>query len=225
MPSCSPRGGFTLIELLVSSAIIGVVMMILLSATSASLGMWRGAERRIAVDREGRTGMALMADDLANMLVITSVPPKFQSPDASGVFMQFPVLRPIDYQEQKPGQPATNVGDVCYVRYRYDNAQKKIFRSHFDSKVTFDSVKSGSAPANDGYELLADNVIELNVNTYDNQGASGAAVANANSVNLSICVVDKQERENMTNNPPIIMPESKTSKQYFSINAAVPRPQ
>ena len=107
--SGSPRGGFTLIELLVSSAIIGVMMMILLSATSASLGMWRGAERRIAVDREGRTGMALMADDLANMMVITAVQPKFSPPDANGVFMQFPVLRPLDYQEQ---QGATNVGDV-----------------------------------------------------------------------------------------------------------------
>ena len=217
--SNSPRGGFTLIELLVSSAIIGVMMMILLSATSASLGMWRGAERRIAVDREGRTGMALMADDLANMMVITAVPPKFSPPDANGVFMQFPVLRPLDYQ----GQGAANVGDVCYVFYRYDSGQKKILRSHVDSRVTFVSVKLGSAPAASGYELLADNVTEVNVNTYDDQGKSGTAATNTNSVNLSVGVVDKQEMENI--NRDISIPDGKTSKQYFSVTFAVPKTQ
>lgn len=215
----SLHGGFTLIELLVSSAIIGVVMAILLSATSASLGMWRGAERRIAVDREGRTGMALMADDLANILAITSVPPKFGPPDASGVFMQFPVLRPIDYQEQGAG----NVGDACYVRYRYDSGQKKIYRSHVDSKATFDSLKGGSPPSASAYEVLADNITEVNVNTYDDQGKSGAAATNTNTVDLSIGVVDKQEMENI--NRGIALPDSKTSKQYFSFNVALPRPQ
>lgn len=217
--SGSPRGGFTLIELLVSSAIIGVMMMILLSATSASLGMWRGAERRIAVDREGRTGMALMADDLANMMVMTAVPPEFTPPDANGVFMQFPVLRPLDYQEQG----AANVGDVCYVFYRYDSGQKKILRSHVDSKATFDSVKLGSAPAASGYELLADNVTEVNVNTYDEQGKSGTIATNTNSVNLSIGVVDRQEMENI--NREISIPDGKTSKQYFSVTFAVPKTQ
>ena len=218
--SGSPRGGFTLIELLVSSAIIGVMMMILLSATSASLGMWRGAERRIAVDREGRTGMALMADDLANMMVITAVPPKFSPPDANGVFMQFPVLRPLDYQEQ---QGATNVGDVCYVFYRYDSGQKKILRSHVDSRVTFVSVNLGSAPAASGYELLADNVTEVNVNTYDDQGKSGTSATNTNSVNLSVGVVDRQEMENI--NRGISIPDGKTSKQFFSVTFAVPKTQ
>ena len=223
--SGSPRGGFTLIEVLVSSAIIGVMMMILLSATSASLGMWRGAERRIAVDREGRTGMALMADDLANMMVITAVPPKFSPPDTNGVsdtngvFMQFPVLRPLDYQEQG----ATNVGDVCYVFYRYDSGQKKILRSHVDSRVTFVSVNLGSAPAASGYELLADNVTEVNVNTYDDQGKSGTAATNTNSVNLSVGVVDRQEMENI--NRGISIPDGKTSKQYFSVTFAVPKTQ
>jgi prepilin-type N-terminal cleavage/methylation domain-containing protein len=217
--SRSLRGGFTLIELLVSSAIIGVMMMILLSATSASLGMWRGAERRIAVDREGRTGMALMADDLANMMVMTAVPPKFSPPDANGVFMQFPVLRPGDYQEQSSG----NVGDVCFVLYRYDSVQKRIFRSHVDSKATFDSVKLGSAPPASAYELLADNVTELNVNTYDVQGKSGTSATNTNSVNLSIGVVDRQEMENV--NRGISIPDGKTSKQYFSVTFAVPRTQ
>lgn len=215
------RGGFTLIELLVSSAIICLVMMILLSATSASLGMWRGAEKRIAVDREGRTGMALMADDLANMLARTSAPPQ-PVLNQGDVFMAFPVLRPADYQDT---DNVANVGDVCYVHYRYDSNDKKIYRSHEDSKATFDAMKSGAAPAASAYEILADNVTDLTVNAYDTNGASTTLPANINSISLSIGVVDKQERENLTNNPPIIMPDSKTSKQYFSINAAVPRPQ
>ncbi len=210
-------GGFTLVELLVSSAIIGVVMMILLSATSASLGLWRGAERRIAVDREGRTGLALMADDLANIVSLTSLPPQFGHWQG-GVFMEFPVVRPADYQEANAG----NVGDVCYVRYSYDSSEKKIYRNHIDSKDTFDAFASGGAPPADSAddEVLADNVTDVYVGTYDSNGAQNPAPADVKTVNLSIGVVDRQEIENINLGIPV--PDGKTSKQYFSVNFAVP---
>jgi prepilin-type N-terminal cleavage/methylation domain-containing protein len=215
----SSPAGFTLIELLVSSAIIGLMMMVLLSATSASLGMWRNAEQRIAVDREGRSGMALMADDLANILSASSgaLMPTFSQPGAGGVFMEFPVLRPLDYQENEIGR--TNVGDVCYVRYKY--LSNSIYRSHVDSKATFDAVKAGSAPAAAAYELLADNVKDLFVTTRDTNGASTVVQADINSVDLSVGVVDKQEMENIKNG--ITLPDGKTTMQYFSINVAVPK--
>jgi prepilin-type N-terminal cleavage/methylation domain-containing protein len=224
----SDNSAFTLLELLVSSAIIGLMMMVLLTAASTSLGVWRGAENRISVDREGRNGMALIADDLANMVAL-SAPASLQafySGSATnnswnnGVFMEFPVLRPADYQEQG----GANSGDVCYVRYRYDTGKKQILRSHVDSKVAFDSIKTGSAPPASGYEILAENVVEISVNTYGTNGASTSAQASISSVNLSIGVVDRQERENLTTNPPITLPDSKTSKQFFSVNFAVPRP-
>ena len=89
--------------------------------------------------------------------------------------------------------------------------------------MTFVSVNLGSAPAASGYELLADNVTEVNVNTYDDQGKSGTSATNTNSVNLSVGVVDRQEMENI--NRGISIPDGKTSKQFFSVTFAVPKTQ
>ena len=214
---------FTLLELLVSSAIIGLMMVVLLTTASTSLGLWRGAEARIAVDREGRNGLALMADDLANMAVLPAPAPQpvFLSDTNSGtdgVFMEFAVLRPLDYQDPTG---AMNSGDVCYVRYKYNGAEKKISRSHVDSAATFAGIKAGSAPPAATYEMLAANVIDFAVNTYDTNGASTTIQTNIASVSLSMGVAERQEVENLSKG--ITMPDSKTTKQYFSINASVPK--
>jgi len=213
-PSLGNRG-FTLLELLVSSAIIGVMMMVLLSATSSSLGLWRGAEQRIAVDREGRNGLALMADDLANMLGLpgSAVTPQFDHWN-NDVFMEFPVTRPSDYQESGQG----NVGDVCYVRYKYTS--NSIYRSHVDSKATFDAIKGGAAPPPGNYELLADNVTYIDVNTYNAGGAPAANPAQIRTVHISVGVRDRQEVENISRGIPVS--DARTTMQYFSINGIVP---
>lgn len=210
--------GFTLLELLVSTAVIGIVMLVLLSATSAGLGLWRGAEQRIFVDREARNGMALIADDLANML-----PTAFGSPlnpvfskEGSDFFMAFPVVRPAVYQESD----AANVGDLCYVYYRYINSEKRIYRSSVDSKATFEALQGGSPPVASLYDVVADNVTFLEYNTYDAQGRESL---DAHSLSLGIGVIDKQERENLERNPPIPMPAGRTTERYFSIYAVVPR--
>lgn len=209
--------GFTLLELLVSSAIIGIMMMVLLSATSSSLGLWRGAEQRIAVDREGRNGLALMADDLANMLVLPgfAVTPQFDHWN-NDVFMEFPVMRPGAYQESGQG----NVGDVCYVRYKYDSTANTISRSHVDSAATFASLRNGVAPPSGPYELLADNVTYIDVNTYNASGAPAANPAQIRTVHVSVGIRDRQEVENISRGIPVS--DAKTTMQYFSINGVVP---
>jgi prepilin-type N-terminal cleavage/methylation domain-containing protein len=211
------RSAFTLLELLVSSAIIGVMMLVLLSATTASLGIWRGSEQRIAVDREGRNALSLMADDLANILVTTApaFQPRFGHWD-NNVFMEFPVLRPRDYQD--PAQ--ANSGDVCYVRYRYNSGERRISRSYVDSLATFAAFSSGTRPPAATYEMLADNVTDLNINTYDAAGVQTTDAARVRTVSLSVGVMDKQEVENIARD--ISLSDAKTSRQFFSVNAAVP---
>lgn len=209
---------FTLLELMVSSALISIVMVVLLTATSASLGMWRGAEQRISVDREARNGISLIADDLANILPVSDASPLrpvFRK-EGNDFVMAFPVLRPTDYQNPD----ADNVGDVCYVHYRYINSEKKIYRSQIDSKATFDAIALGSPPAPSDYEMLADNVTFLEYNTYDVNGRESADV---HTVSLGIGVVDKQERENLERDPPVVTPPSKTTERFFSIHAVVAR--
>jgi prepilin-type N-terminal cleavage/methylation domain-containing protein len=210
--------GFTLLELLVSSAIIGIMMMVLLTATTSSLGLWRGAEQRIAVDREGRNGLALMADDLANMLVVPGsvLMPQFDHWD-DGVFMEFAVLRPADYQESGQG----NVGDVCYVRYKYDSENNTVERSHVDSAATFASLGGGVLPPAGDYELLADNVTFIDVNTYNESGGPANSPAGVRMVHVNVGVRDKQEVENIRRGIPV--PDARTTMQYFSISGVVPR--
>jgi prepilin-type N-terminal cleavage/methylation domain-containing protein len=214
---CEARSAFTLLELLVSSAIIGIMMMVMLSATSAGLGIWRGTEQRIAVDREGRTALFLMAEDLDNILALPApgLQPRFGHWE-DYVFMEFPVLRPPDYQDSADA----NNGDVCYVRYRYNFDEKQISRSHVDSLATFATLKNGAAPPPAPYEVLADNVTDFYINTYDADGQRTADPSSVRTVSLSVGVMDKREVENLERD--ISLPDAKTSKQFFSVNVAVP---
>lgn len=209
--------GFTLLELMVSTAVIGIMMMVLLSATSAGLGIWRTSEQRISVDREGRNAIALMSEDMDNMLVLPAPAPqpRFNHWD-NNVFMEFPVLRPRDYQD--PVQ--ANNGDVCYVRYRYSYDDKQLSRSHVDSLDTFAALSAGNAPSPTDYEVLADYVTGVTVNTYDANGSRTAEPSSVRTVSLSIEVMDRQEVLNLERG--LTLPEGKSSKQYFSVNAAVP---
>jgi hypothetical protein len=50
---------------------MGIVLFVLVSTANTSLQLWRGASEKIAVDREGRSGMALLAWDLENIVVPT----------------------------------------------------------------------------------------------------------------------------------------------------------
>lgn len=216
----SDNSAFTLLELLVSSAIIGLMMMVLLTAASTSLGVWRGAENRISVDREGRNGLALMADDLANVIVLpASAPqPKFGHWEHY-VFMEFPVLRPRDYQDSG----TANGGDICYVRYKYNSDEKKVSRSHVDSAATFTALRANAAPGETTYEMLATNVTDFNINTYAADGTRTTVQSDIATVSISMGVAERQEVENLRSG--VSLPESKTTKQYFSVNFAVPRPQ
>jgi prepilin-type N-terminal cleavage/methylation domain-containing protein len=209
--------GFTLLELMVSSALIGIMMMVLLSATSAGLGLWRGSEQRIAVGREGRNALFLMADDLDNILVLPAPAPQPRFGHWEDyVFMEFPVLRPRDYQD--PAQ--ANSGDVCYVRYRYNYDEKRLSRSHVDSLDTLAALRDGTTPPPGAFEVLADHVTDLTVNTYDQDGQRTTEPARVRTVALSVGVVDKHEAANLERG--LSLPESKSSKQYFSVNASVP---
>ncbi len=211
------RQGFTLLELMVSTAVIGIMMMVLLSATSAGLGIWRSAEQRIVIDREGRNALSLIAEDLDNILVLPAPAPqpRFGHWD-DYVFMEFPVLRPLDYQD--PAE--ANNGDVCYVRYRYNYDEKQLSRSHVDSMETFDALRNGNTPPPGRFEVLADNITDLTVNTYDADGQRTTDPASVRTVSLSVGVMDKQEVANLERG--LSLTEAKSSRQYFSVNAFVP---
>ena len=168
--SCSVAAvaGFTLLELLVSAAMIGVIMMIMLTATSTSMAIWRNSERAIAVDREGRNAITLMADDFANMLPVAENAPDYMQPQLGVwndyVFAEFFVLRPRDYQKEGAG----NDGDVCYVRYRYKD--QKIERAASDSEETFGAIKNGGVPKPANFEILSENLPRFSINTYNSLG-------------------------------------------------------
>lgn len=224
--------GFTLMELMVSSALIGIVMMILLTATTGSMSIWRSSERAIAVDREGRNALALISDDLANMIPVSSDSPEHMQPRFAvwndQVFMEFLVLRPLDYQDEAAG----NVGDICYVRYRYrDN---RIERATADSAATFAALRERERPLADNFEVLSENLPSFWISTYGVDGnklnpeGTASDIPNVHMVDLSLGAVDMDEMQNRRGG--INARETGTSlellssMQYFSIFAHVPRP-
>lgn len=233
VPDDSSRcGAFTLIELMVSSALLGLIMFVLLAATSTSLGLWRNSEKGIAVDREGRNALMLISDDLANMLPVASDAPDSLQPRFAVwddlVFMEFLVRRPRDYQDQKGG----NTGDICYVRYRYrDN---KIERASMDSVATLEALRDEKRPDPDNFEILADNLPSFFIGAFDSDGirlnpeGSAADIRAVRTVDVSLASLDAAEMESRRSGASLrdrgTSLELLSSMKYFSVFAQVPRP-
>jgi prepilin-type N-terminal cleavage/methylation domain-containing protein len=191
--SAGSSRAFTLLEVLVASAIMGIVMFVLVSTANTSLQLWRGTSEKMAVDREGRSGLSIVAWDLNNIVVppwplpkvvpdtnlasftpqeralfnsYTNFLPRIQTNNGgSDLRLAFLTLKPTDYQTD----PATDLGDVCYVEYRFfNNALWRAFRGSGD---TFDSLsRSNRFPviptpqANpESWEIVATNLYQFKV--------------------------------------------------------------
>lgn len=176
--SATNREAFTLLEVLVSSAILGILLVILLGTVSGSLNMWRATEDKVTADREGRAAYALIAQDLANAFVPadSNLWPRITN-TANTSSLRFLTLRPPDYQNQAAG----DAGDICYVEYlvRRTNTLSTagrpgnniVLRKFIGSKETFDALQSGAATA---FNTLSGNAApyqELAYNVVPNQVA------------------------------------------------------
>lgn len=109
--------GFTLLEVLVASAILGVVMMVLLSTLSTSMSLWRNTESKAASDREARASGLLLAQDLASVVVPANpnLWPRILTNRVNRentLFLRFLTAKSADYQSSE-----ADPGDVCYVEY------------------------------------------------------------------------------------------------------------
>lgn len=209
--------GFTLLELLVSSAVLGMLMMVLLTSASTGLSLWRNTEQRVSVDREGRTAMHILREDLAGIVNLTNLTlqPQFNATREAVTPLRFFAVKPRDYQ----ADPAVDVGDVCFVEYRYES--NSLSRASLDSKETFDALKAGQMPAaNLRFEMLATNLLQFRVWAWDAAGnpANGSAVR---AVDYLAEVVDTKGMDNFRRDPNLPL----VGQHYFSGRAAVPAPQ
>lgn len=157
--------GFTLLEVLVSSAVLGILLLILLNSVTTSLSIWRVTEDRMGADREARSAFQMIADDLANAVVPTNTSfwPVIRSvPGVSNNSIGFLTLKPTDYQDAAAG----DVGDVCFVEYEVrprTNAPSNnvLLRRFVGSADTFAALAAGNLPTNSTapFQLLATNII------------------------------------------------------------------
>lgn len=209
-------GAFTLLELLVSSAILGLVMFVMLAAVDTGMRLWKTAEDKIKVDREARTALSQISQDLQSMInpALPTPQPVFQMPDdADGKFMEFLVLKPREYQDQT--EAAKNVGDVCYVRYRLEN--NKIYRAFADSEPTFEALRNNRFPGGDDVieEILAINVRTVELKTQDKDG--GHQTTFTPETRSLFCYVQTNEPSSFGPNPA---PARKV--QHFTVTASIP---
>jgi len=64
------QGGMTLVELLTSMVIASLIMLVLLQSLSSATDSWVVQSKNFSAQREARTGLKLMADDFAAMVVL-----------------------------------------------------------------------------------------------------------------------------------------------------------
>ena len=228
----SRSAAFTLLEVLVASAIMGIVMFVLVSTANTSLQLWRGTSEKIAVDREGRSGMALLAWDLQNILqpANNSLRPKLDTNGNAATPLRFLTLKPADYQGLNSG-----FGDVCYVEYRFEsNALKRGFLS---SNATWSHLSAGnmppttSIPANQ-FETLMTNMMQFRVWGYESDGVSitysGGDQTSFNQILRSIEyraeVVDQKFMKLYRSSPALAEAQRYQSRKYYQAIQPVPPP-
>jgi prepilin-type N-terminal cleavage/methylation domain-containing protein len=150
---------FSLIEVMVASAVLSIVLAILLGTLTASMSLWRNTENKLAADREGRAAEQLLAQDLANAVVISRSNNKLW-PRVEGNTLQFLTTKSLDYQDGEEG----DLGDVCFVEYQVSDDGFSLTRLFRGSKWTYDNVLSTDggfpSPGSAGEaQLLATNLL------------------------------------------------------------------
>lgn len=214
-----PTGGFTLLELLVSSAVIGMLMMVLLGVTSTSLNLWRGSEEAISVDREGRTAMALLSQDLANIVIPSGdLRPEVDEATNAAAPLRFLTTKPLDYQDTDDG----DVGDVCFVEYRVRN--NALLRGFAGSAKTFAALPDFPDVPDNEFEVLATNVLQFKVWQWDRDGKPLAGGAPAATMDVRLEVVDAKDLDNFRRNPALLSAQGYRSRKYFFTRHSVPLP-
>jgi len=180
----SSVGGFSLLEVLVAAAILGVVMMVLLSTLTTSISLWRNTESKSIADREARAAELMVAQDMANVVMQTN-PALWPRVVGSGpdAYLQLLTLRPPEYQSA-PG----DVGDVCYVEYRVSGETGELLRSFLGSAQTYAQIlQKGAFPSSSqagAAQLLADNVLA------DNKDAVRGMAIHAEATGLNFVVLN-----------------------------------
>jgi prepilin-type N-terminal cleavage/methylation domain-containing protein len=194
------REGFTLLEVLVASAILGVVMMVLLSTLSTSMSLWRNTEGKAASDREARASGLLLAQDLANVVMPANpnLWPRVVTSRVGGenvVSLRFLTAKPGDYQTN-----AGDAGDVCYVEYAVlaspGGSGRELRRLFWPSGRTYsnviasNSLPRGAQPQNE-FQSLGLNL--LPTNRMAARGL-GALLNEANNTNFVLLATNNPTR-------------------------------
>jgi len=187
--------GFTLLEVLVSSAVLAIVLLIMFSALSTGMSLWRNTDSKIAADREARAVELLLARDLANavMPAQTNFWPKVSVVGGS-TYLRFLTTVPSAAQSSA----GTEVGDLCYVEYAVLNSTngqgREVRRLLWPSAQTYDSViKSGGLPTSaqspQQYQSLGLNL--LPTNNMAARGLGPLANANESAFNTNFVLLGK----------------------------------
>lgn len=230
---------FTLLEVLVASAIMGIVMFVLVSTANTSLQLWRGTSGKMAVDREGRTGLALLAWDLQNIVQPSNEALRpwintnlFTTGTAEYPVLRFLTLKPADYQG------AADLGDVCYVEYRFTN--NSLMRAFVGSALTFESLTNSppTFPTNaaTNFETLVPNVWTAkfwglaSTNTYilySNAGADRGIQADPaqalRSIEYRLGILDQKFMDTYRSDPSLAALQGTNSlKWYQAIQPVAP---
>lgn len=221
----NPRHAFTILEVLVSTAILGIVMLVMLASIDTGMRLWKTTQDKISIDREGRYAMFQISRDLQNMITPpTPAPTPFfkNIGEGNGKFMEFFLIKPSDYQEPDSAGEK-NVGDVCYVRYKLQD--NKILVYYEDSEKTFESLKNNRFPSvedgDENWETLALNVRRVGAITQNSKGEYQLAGENGytSDIRSLFCYIEINDPASFGPNPA---PTQTRKSQYFTVTSSIP---
>lgn len=209
-PRSTAISGFTLLEVLVSSAVLAIVLIIMFSALSTSMSLWRNTDSKIAADREARAVELLLARDLANVVMPASANlwPRI-STNRSGrdnvYYLKFLTAAPSAMQSGG----GTESGDVCYVEYAVlpstNGPGREVRRLFWPSSQTYSDVIRADAFPSAPQAATAYQSLGLNLLPTNNMAARGLGplVGEANNTNFVLLGTNMLPLDNSPGNYPV----------------------
>jgi hypothetical protein len=210
-------------------------MFVLVSTANTSLQLWRGTSEKMAVDREGRSGMSLLAWDLQNIVQPANITlrPQIQTTTANNpppaVPLRFLTRKPRDYQNTN-----SDLSDICFVEYRFEN--NSIRRGFVGSNATLAAITNSVPrfPTPLSYEVLATNLYQFRAwgyqsnslpVTYSPQGIQTDPNQVLRSIEYRMEVVDQKFMKMYRTNSQLATAQGYKSRKFFQAIEEVSPPQ
>lgn len=179
---------FTLVELLVALAITSVLVVLLASMVSATLGAWRQGRNRLDTFSSARQLISRFGDEIGAAI---AAPGRIQFVENDGSVGPSTAKTSENVFFVSP-YPNLGAGDLCVIAYRHDASARRLERAFIDSANAWAAPTgaryrvagySGSGAGGLQWRTIAEGVLEFEIQSFSQAELDSNVVVPADTWN------------------------------------------